>query len=101
VPRIGGSLGRSGKLTNIDILDTLLAKNLSHPASQLDTHVLTATVNRDSIDIAVRSSKVDILEKIRSVRLPLNNLAELRDTSLLDKDSLAGKNVDNVLESKL
>lgn len=58
-------------------------------------------MNRNTIDAAVRSGQVNVLEYVGSIRSRLNDLAEVNSAVLLAKDCLARLNVDDVGESKL
>lgn len=87
--------------TNINVPKHLLAQHLAHPLRQLQAHVLPTTVNRDSVNAAVGSCEVQVLEQIRGVRLGLHNLRKAGCLALLDEDGLAGQDVDNVFEAEL
>lgn len=92
---------RSWLHTNINLFNLLCGQDLPHLLGQLDTHVLSAAVNRNTVDAAVRSGQVDVLKYVGSIRLWLDDLAEVNSAVLLAKDSLARLNVDDVGESKL
>lgn len=87
-------------LTNVNFANALLAKRGPQLLGQLGSHVLSTSVDGYAVDGRVRPAEVDELECVRRVRSPLNDLAEVDDTSLLDEDSLAGQNVDDVGESE-
>lgn len=58
-------------------------------------------MHRDTVNVTVGSGKVQVFEKIGGIRLGRDDLGELRLSSLLNKDSLARQDVDNILETKL
>lgn len=92
---------RSWLHTNINLLNLLCGQDLPHLLGQLNTHVLPAAVNRNTVDAAVRSSQVDVLEYVGGVRSWLYDLAEVNSAVLLAEDCLARLNVDDVGKSKL
>jgi hypothetical protein len=87
--------------TNVNIPNPIFSQNLSHSVGQLQPHLLSAAMDGNPIHVCVRPCEVEKFEKIRGVRLHLNDLRELRNPSFLQKDSLARQDVDDVLESKL
>lgn len=58
-------------------------------------------MDRDTVNVTVGSGKVQVFKKVGSIRLGGDDLGELGLSSLLNEDSLARQDVDNVLETKL
>lgn len=100
--RGGGRVARLGNRDDdVNVLDHVLAEHLAHALRQLQAHVLPAAVDGDAVHTAVGSRKVQVLEQVGRVRLGRHDLREAGGLALLDEDSLAGQDVDNVLEAQL
>lgn len=61
--RLRGKGCAMGLLTDVNVRNTLLPQDLPHLLRQLNTHVLSATVDRQPIDAGVRACKVHDLEE--------------------------------------
>lgn len=87
--------------TNINLIDALLAHDAPHPVGKLQSHVLATAVDGNAVHVDVCPGQVQVFKQVGRVGLHLHNLAELGNAALLDEDSLAGQDIDNVLEPKL